>query len=115
MKLKNILEASICAFGQTIFDMQSLEDDEFARALDSYLNDDDYNDMLEEYAYEFDYDIVDMKNKCNSFKNKNREFDYIDIMNCCRPAFIKTISEDKTIDPEALIDNIVNAFNKINK
>ena len=115
MKQKNILEASICAFGQTIFDMQSLEDDEFARALDSYLNDDDYSDMLEEYAYEFDYDIVDMKNKCESFSNKNKEFDYIDIMNCCRLAFIKTITVDKTIDPEAFIDNIVNEFDKINK
>lgn len=115
MKLKNILEANICAFGQTIFDMQSLEDDEFVRALDYYLNDNNYDDMLEEYANEFDYDIVDMKNKCDNVSIKNKEFDYLDIMNCCRPAFIKTITEDKTIDPEALIDNIVNAFNKINK
>lgn len=115
MKLKNILEVSICAFGQTIFDMQSLEDEEFVRALNSYLNDDDYKDMLEEYSYEFEYDIVDIKNKCNSISIKNKEFEYLDIMNCCRVAFIKTIVEDKTINPEALIDNIVNEFKKINK
>jgi len=115
MKLKNILEANICAFGQTIFDMHSLEDDEFARALDYYLNDDSSDDMLEEYAYEFDYDIVDMQNKCDSSGYDNKEWDYLDIMNCCRPAFIKTINEDKTIDAEAFIDNIVNEFSKINK
>ena len=115
MKLKNILEASICAFGQTIFDMHSLEDDEFARALDYFVNDNNFEEILEEYAYEFDYDIVDIQNKSDNSKNKNKEWNYIDIMNCCRPAFFKTITEDKTIEPEALIDNIVNEFNKINE
>ena len=115
MKLKNIIEANICAFGQTIFDMHSLEDDEFARALDEYLNDDYYSSKLEEYVYEFDYDIVDMKNKCNSASIKNREFDYIDIINSCRTAFTKTTAKDKTIDLEALIDNILNEFKKIKK
>ena len=72
MKLKKILEANICAFGQTIFDMYSLEDDEFARALDSYLNDDDYSDMLEEYAYEFDYDIDGIQNISDNSRYKNK-------------------------------------------
>lgn len=115
MKLKNILEANICAFGQTIFDMHSLEDDEFTRALDSYLNDTDCNEMVEEYAYTFDYDKVDIQNKCNNSGYKNKEWDYLDIMNCCRPAFFKTITKDKTIDAEAFIDNIINEFDKINK
>ena len=115
MKLKNILEVNICAFGQTIFDMQSLEEDEFAKALDSYLNCDEYSDMLEEYAYKFEYDIVDMKNKCNNINTKNKEYAYLDIMNRCSLAFLKTITVDKTINPEAFIDNIVNEFNKINK
>lgn len=115
MKLKNILEANICAFGQTLFDMHSLEDDEFARALDSYLNDSDYNDMLEEYSYQLDYDFIDIQNISDSSSYKNKEWDYLDIMNCCRPAFVKTITIDKTIDLEAFIDNIVNEFNKINK
>ena len=36
-------------------------------------------------------------------------------MNCSRLAFVKTITQDKTIDVEAFIDNIVRGFNKINK
>lgn len=115
MKLKNILKANICAFGQTIFDMHSLEDDEFYRALDSYLNDNNIDEMLNDYAYEFDFDIDEIQNKCNNSNCKNKEWKYLDIMSCCRPAFFKTITEDKTIDVEAFIDNIVNEFNKINK
>ena len=115
MKLRTILKASICAFGQPIFDMHSLEDDEFYRALDSYLNDNDIDEMLNDYAYEFDYDIVDIKNKCENASYKNKEFGYIDIMNCCRPDFYKTITEDKTIDVEAFIDNILKEFKKLNK
>ncbi|MBR2784899.1 MAG: hypothetical protein IKD74_02780 [Clostridia bacterium] len=108
MKLKNILEANICAFGQTIFDMHSLEDDEFCRALDFYLNANDLDEILEEYAYEFDFDMDDIQNKCKNSSCKNRGWDYMDIMNCCRSAFLKTITEDRTIDVEAFIDNIVN-------
>lgn len=115
MKIKNILEANICAFGQTLFDMHSLEDDEFCRVLDSYLNYNDIDEMLEEYAYELDFDIAYIQNKCKNLSYKNREWDYIDIMNCCRPAFFKTITEDKTIDVEAFIDNILEKFNKLNK
>ena len=115
MKQKNILEASICALGQTIFDMHSLEDDEFIRALDSYLNDKEIDEMLEEYSYELGYDIVDIKNQCSNSSCKNTEWNYTEIMNCCRPAFIKTITIDKTIDAEALIDNIINEFKKQNK
>lgn len=114
MKIKNILEANISAFGQTLFDMHSLEDDEFCRALDSYLNDNNIDEMLEEYAYEFDFDIAYIQNKCKNLSYKNREWDYIDIMNCCRPAFFITITEDKTIDVEAFIDNILENFNKLN-
>ncbi len=115
MKIKNILEANICAFGQTLFDMHSLEDDEFYRALESYLIDNNLDDMLEEYSYELEYDINDIKNKCNKSSNKNKEWDYIDIMNCCRVAFIKTITRDKTIDVEAFIDNILDEFNKLSR
>ena len=115
MKLKKILEANICAFGQTIFDMFSLEDDEFYRALDYYITNNNFEEMLEEYAYQFDYDLDDIKNLCNQSNYKNKEWNYIDIMNCCRLAFIKTIAKDKTIDVEAFIDNITNEFNKITK
>lgn len=115
MKLKDIFEASICAFGQTLFDMHSLEEDEFLRALDSYLNDSSFDEMLEEYSYEFDYDTVDMQEKCNNSSCNDKELDYLETMNCCRLAFIKTITQDKTIDAEAFIDNIINEFNKINE
>ena len=40
------------------------------------------------------------------------DFDYVGIMNCCRQAYVKTIFEDKTIDAEAFVDNLVNQFNK---
>ena len=46
---------------------------------------------------------------------KYGSYNYIDIMNCCRPAFFKTITEDKTIDVEAFIDNILERFNKLNR
>lgn len=115
MKLKNILEANICAFGQTIFDMFSLEDDEFSRALDYHITDNNFKEMLEEYAYQFEYDLDNIKNISNKSIYKNKEWNYIDIIAYCRQAFIKTITEDKTIDVEAFIDNIVNEFNKINK
>ena len=115
MKIKNILEANICAFGQTLFDMFSLEDDEFYRALDSYLNDSNFDDMIKEYAYEFEYDMIDLENQANNCNYKNKEWDYIDIMNCSRIAFVKTITDDKTIEVEAFIDNILNEFNKLNK
>lgn len=115
MKLKDILEANICAFGQTIFDVFSLEEDEFSRALDYYLTDNNFEEMLEEYAYQFDYDLVDIENITNKSNYKNKEWNYIDIMDCCKQSFIKTITVDKTIDSEAFIDNIVNELNKINK
>lgn len=115
MKIKNILEANICAFGQTLFDMHSLEEDEFYRALDSYLIDNNLDDMLEEYSYELEYDIDDIRSKCKNSSYKNKEWEYIDIMNCCRVAFIKTIVNDKTIDAEAFIDNILNEFNKLSR
>ena len=112
MKLKNILEANICAFGQTIFDMFSLEEDEFSRALDYYIADNNFKEMLDEYAYQFEYDLDDIKNISNKSNYKNKEWNCIDIMDCSRQAFIQTITKDKTIDVEAFIDNIVNEFNK---
>ena len=115
MKLKNILEANICAFGQTIFDMFSLENDEFSRALDYYITDNNFEEVLEEYAYQFEYDLYDIKNKCDNCSYENKEWNYMDIMDCSNTAFLKTTTKDKTIEIEALIDNIVDEFNKINK
>lgn len=115
MKLENILKAGICAFGQNTFDNYSLEEEEFTQALDYYITDNNFKEMLEEYAYELDYDIENITNISKRSKYKDRNWDYIDILNCCRLAYIKTITEDKTINAEALIDNIVNEFKKLNK
>ena len=45
-------------------------------------------------------------------KSPDEDFDCIKIMNNCRIAYVKTIFEDKTIDAEAFIDNVVKEFNK---
>lgn len=71
--------------------------------------------MFKEYAYQFEYDLDDIKNISNKSNYKNKELNYIEIIDCCRQAFIKTITVDKTINAEAFIDNIVNEFNKINQ
>lgn len=97
LKTKNILEANICAFGQTIFDIFSLENDEFVRNLDYYINNNNFEEMIEEYAYEFDYDIDDIQNIVNNSKYKEKEWEYMDIITSCRLAYIKTIEQDKTI------------------
>ncbi len=109
MKLEKILKACICAFGQTTFDLLSLEDDEFTRALEYYITDDkNFEEMLEEYAYEFDYDIDNILNISNNPIYKDKQWNYIDIMNNCRLANEKTITEDKKLNVEAFINNIVN-------
>lgn len=115
MKLENILKAGICAFGQNTFDSFSLEEEEFIRALDYYVTDNNYEEMLEEYANELEYDTEDIYNICDNYSYKNKEWDCITIMNCCRIAYIETITKDKTIDAEAFVDNIVKEFKKINK
>ena len=68
--------------------------------------------MIEDYAYEFDYDIDDLKKAEQRINCKSKDFEYDEIMDCCRLAYVKTIFEDKTIDAEAFIDNIVKEFNK---
>jgi len=112
MKIENILNASLCAFGQNTFDLYSLEEEEFIRALDYFLNEFNLESMLEDYTYEFDYDIDAIKKAKQRIKCKNMDFDYVGIMNCCRQAYVKTIFEDKTIDAEAFVDNLVKEFNK---
>ena len=112
MKIDNILKASLCAFGQNTFDSYSLEEEEFIRALDYFINENDFNSMIEDYAYEFDYDIDDLKKAEQRINCKSKDFDYAEIITCCRLAYVKTIFEDKTIDAEAFIDNIVKEFNK---
>lgn len=115
MKLEEILKANICAFGQTIFDMFSLEEDEFLKALEYYIDNNNFEEMLDEYAYEFEYDLDDIENISNNSNYKNKKWEYIDILNYCNKAFSNTIIKDKTISIEAFIDNIVNEFNKANK
>lgn len=112
MKIDEILKSSLCALGQNIFDYYSLQENEFIQALDYFLNDSNLYSMLEDYAYEFDYDTEDIKKAKQRIKCKNRDFNYIEIMNCCRVAYVKTIFEDKTIDAEAFLDNLVKEFNK---
>lgn len=115
MKLENILKAGICAFGQNTFDSLSLEEEEFIRALDYYITENNFEEMLDEYAYELDYDIMDIENICDNYTYKNKDWNYLEIIDCCRIAYIKTITKDKTIDAEALIDNIIKEFEKIKK
>ena len=115
MKLEDVLKASLCAFGQTIFDMFTLEEDEFSRALNFYITDNNFEELLENYAYDFEYDLDDIENKCKNINYENKDWDYMDIINCCNSAYFKTITQDKTINVEALIDNILRKFNKINK
>lgn len=112
MEIDTILKASLCAFGQNTFDCYSLEEEGFVQALDYFLNASDFDAILEDYAYEFDYDIEDIKKATKRIKCKNREFDYIEIMNCGRSAYVKTIFEDKTIDAEAFVDNLVKELNE---
>jgi hypothetical protein len=116
MKLKNILKAAICAFGQNTFDSFSLEEEEFIRALDYYITEkNNYEEMFEEYAYELEYNTEDIENICDNCKYKNKDWDYLNIIANCRLAYIQTITKDKTIDAEAFVDNIVKEFNKISK
>ena len=84
----------------------------FCTSIRLFLNASDFDDILEDYAYEFDYDIEDIQKAKKRIKCKNREFDYIEIMNCGRSAYVKTIFEDKTIDAEAFVDNLVKEFNE---
>lgn len=115
MKIKEILKANICAFGQNTFDNFSLEDDTFTRALDSYITANDFEEIIEDYAYDLDYDVEDIDNIVSDLKYKNKDWDYLEIMNCSRIAYSKTITQDKTLDAEALVDNIIKEFNKLNK
>ena len=76
MKIDNILKASLCAFGQNTFDSYSLEEEEFIRALDYFINENDFNSMIEDYAYEFDYDIDDLKKAEQRINCKSKDFEY---------------------------------------
>ncbi len=115
MKLENILKASICAFCENTFDNYSLEEEEFIEALDYYINDNNYEERLQEYAYKIDYDFENIINIANESKYKNKNWDYINIMNCCRIAYINTITNDKTINAEAFVDNVIKELNKNQK
>ena len=116
MKLENILKSCICAFGENTFDHFSLEEGEFVRTLDYYISDDaNTKEMLSEYAYTLEYDIDNIINILQNSKDKDKDWNYIDIINCCRSAYVKTITIDKTLDSEAFIDNVVAEFKKISK
>lgn len=116
MKLENILKSCICAFGENTFDHFSLEEEDFVRTLDYYISDDDNTkEILSEYAYTLEYDIDNIVNILENFKCQNKDWKYIDIINCCRSAYVKTITIDKTLDSEAFIDNVVAEFKKISK
>ena len=115
MKIKEILKANICAFGETIFDQFSLDDADFAEALDFNITSNNYETSFEEYVYQLQYDSGDIDNQVSTLKNKNKDYDYLEIMNIGRKAFINTITDDKTINAEAFIDNIIKEVKKINK
>ena len=115
MKLENILKSCICAFGENTFDHFLLEEGEFVRTLDYYISDDaNTKEMLSEYAYTLEYDIDNIINILQNSKDKDKDWNYIDIINCCRSAYVKTITIDKTLDSEAFIDNVVAEFKKTN-
>ena len=112
MKIKEILKANICAFGETIFDQFSLDDADFAEALDFNITSNNYETSFKEYVYQLQYDSGDIDNQVLTLKNKNKDYDYLEIMNIGRIAFINTINDDKTINAEAFIDNIIKEVKK---
>lgn len=112
MKVKEILEASVCAFCKNTFDYYSLDDDEFIKILKDFLIDRNLKALLHEYASEVDYDIENLNNISKVAKCRNKEFNYMDIAKYCRIAYIYTINNEKSINLEAFVDNVIKELDK---
>ena len=114
INIKDIMKASVCSFCENIYEYESLDENEFMEFLKDFLEGDDLDESLERCTAEIAYDIEDIDNKCRDilYRLKSKKFEYENILEHCKKAYLRTLVEDKTINVEAFVDNLTEEFKK---
>src|SRR5574344_1360556 len=100
--IKDIFKACVCSFCYNIYEENSIDENDFIRSLKEFLTEEDLQWCLENYTSEILYDIVHIDNVCDRFYFLGKRiFETEEIINDCIAAYLKTITEDKTINVEA--------------
>ena len=115
INIRDIMKASVCSFCENIYEYETLDENEFIEFLKDFLLDENLDDSLERATAEIIYDIEDIDNKCRDilYRLKNKQFDYENILEYCKKAYLRTLMEDKTISVEAFTDNLTEEFKKL--
>ena len=111
-KLKHILKACVCSFCKNIYEYDCIDENEFLEFLKEFLSKDDLQAFLKSYSADANYDYIDIDNIVNNLKSKNKKYNVEETMNFCKLAFLRTIQTDKTIEIQALVDNVTKEFTK---
>ena len=113
--IKDIMKIGVCSLCENIYEYNSLEENEFLNFLDIFLIEEDLDECLERSTDGVTYDIENIENIYENNSNKYKNYTTDELKVICKIAFKKTIEENKTINVEAFIDNIIKEVKKITK
>lgn len=108
--IKDILKASACSFYENIYEYYSLDVDKFLENLNSFLLELDLQSRLDTSNVGLIYDIKNIDNICNNTKFRRDSFEYDQIVDGCRAAYLHTLKCAKTINIESFVDNLAKEF-----
>lgn len=108
--IKDIMKIGVCSFCENIYEYNSLEENEFVDFLDIFLAEEDLEECLERSTDGVTYDIENIKNIDENNSNKYKRYNTNELKTICKTAFRKTIEEDKTINVEAFVENLIKEF-----
>lgn len=109
--IKEIFKASVCSFCENIYEYNSIDERDFIKSLKNFLQEGNLQERLEICTSEIVYDIDNIENICdNLYLLKYKQFEEEDIIDICKNAYLQTLENDKTINVEAFVDNLAQAF-----
>ena len=111
LSIKEIFKASVCSFCENIYEYNSIDEKDFIKSLKYFLHEEDLQGCLEVCTSEIAYDTVNIENVCDDlYLLKYRHFEERDIIDICKNAYLQTLEKDKTINVDALVDNLSKEF-----
>lgn len=108
--IREIMQIGVCSFCENIYEYESLEEDEFNNFVNIFLTEEDLQENLERSTADIAYDIGNIENIYESNLNKYKNYNTNELKIICNKAFKRTVDEDKTINVEAFVDNLIKEF-----
>lgn len=108
--IRNIMQIGVCSFCENIYQYDSLDEKEFENYVECFINEEFIEDCLERSTDGVIYDIENIENIYESNSNRYKKYNTEELKSICIKAFRRTIDEDKTINVEAFVENLIKEF-----